>query len=163
MKQHLQIEDNPHSSNSGCFSWDNFRLDGRRILARLDRLYVFKNSSSTSSRKLLSYSIRGDCGWSDDRPVELEVQLAVGSQRACCWKMSSYYLLEAKSEIEKVWRAQAATSLFFRKVKAVIHFYKKFCKQKAQDSRELESSLRRQLEHVTRALDDVSDCPILQQ
>jgi hypothetical protein len=80
MKRHLQVEDNPHFPGSSRLSWDNFQPDGQRILARLDRFYVFMNSSIVSGRKLLSYTVKEDCGWSDHRPVELVVQLTSGAQ-----------------------------------------------------------------------------------
>lgn len=41
MKLALQIEDHPRSAHSLPYSWDNYRPQSGRILARLDRLYLF--------------------------------------------------------------------------------------------------------------------------
>jgi hypothetical protein len=70
LKAHFQIFDYPRSPTSARFSWDNFRPDGRHILARLDRYYLF---TATQIRKILSYVIRGDYSWSNHRPVELQL------------------------------------------------------------------------------------------
>jgi hypothetical protein len=56
--------------------------------------------------------------------------------------MSAFYLLEVKEEIERIWNAQLANTPFFRKIKAVTHFYKTFYKQKAQLNRAAEATLR---------------------
>jgi hypothetical protein len=77
--------------------------------------------------------------------------------------MSSFYLAKAKEEIERIWKVQVANTPFFKKIKAMIHFYKNFCKQKAQQNRATEASLRMQLAQVTRDLDDTPYCPTIQQ
>jgi hypothetical protein len=71
-------------------------------------------------------------------------------------------MLEAKVEIERIWREETTTTPIFRKIKAITHFYKKNYKQKAQQTRVSEATLRTQLEQVTWALDDRPDCPDLQ-
>ena len=125
MKRYLQVEGNPYSLGSSRFSWDNFRLDGQRILAQLDRFYVFTNSCSASGRKLLSYTVKKDYGWSYHRPVELVIQLVTRSHQISRWKMSSFYLAKAKEEIAHIWKAKVANTPFFRKIKVVTHFYKR--------------------------------------
>jgi len=55
LKRHLHVDDNPRSDGSLLYSWDNFRDDGHRILARLDMVYLFKNSVRVANRKLLEY------------------------------------------------------------------------------------------------------------
>lgn len=53
LKQHLKVEDHPWSPGSLKFSWDNFRWDGQRILARLDRCYLNTNNSIEPRCKIL--------------------------------------------------------------------------------------------------------------
>jgi hypothetical protein len=67
------------------------------------------------SQKLITYKIRGDCGWSDHCLVELEVQLENGIVRVCRWKMSATYLDEVKDEVAHLWKVQLATATFFKK------------------------------------------------
>lgn len=69
LKQHLNIDDNLRSPGSLQYSWDNFRNDGSRVMARLDRFYIFKNGAGMSNRKLSEYLIRGDNAWSDHFPI----------------------------------------------------------------------------------------------
>jgi hypothetical protein len=64
LKQRLQINEPPRSADSLRFSWDNLYQDGSRILAQLDRCYVFQ-SSGAANRKIISYKIKGDTGGSD--------------------------------------------------------------------------------------------------
>lgn len=94
LKRHLNVEDNRRSPDSLPYSWDNFRNNGQRILARLDRAYLFKNSSGQSQRKLINYSIRSDNGWSDHSPVITTIEFDISPIRSSRWKMSRF-LLEA--------------------------------------------------------------------
>lgn len=41
MKSKLNVEDNPRTSGSFKYSWDNNRPAGARAVARLDRVYLF--------------------------------------------------------------------------------------------------------------------------
>jgi hypothetical protein len=50
MKRYFQLEDNPRSVGSSKFSWGNFRPDGKRILARLDQIYLFRKRGATRVR-----------------------------------------------------------------------------------------------------------------
>jgi hypothetical protein len=59
MKIHLQVGDNLCSPNSQKFNWNNLRNDGSRVLARLDRIYVF-HANGTMARKLVLYKICRD-------------------------------------------------------------------------------------------------------
>jgi hypothetical protein len=60
LKCQFGVEDNPRSRGNLLYSWDNLREDGTRILACLDRMYVFKNMAGQASRKILHYAIKGD-------------------------------------------------------------------------------------------------------
>ena len=77
LKAFLQIDEPSRSLDNLKFSWDNYRLDGLRVLARLDRFYVLQ-STAIANRKIVSYKIKGDVGWSDHSPIELSVQLELG-------------------------------------------------------------------------------------
>lgn len=59
LKTFLGVEDYPRSQGSLKFSWNNWRLDGVRVLARLDQMYIFRNKPGAAQRKLILYTIRG--------------------------------------------------------------------------------------------------------
>jgi hypothetical protein len=61
LKTRLQIEEPPRSLECLQYSWDNLRQDGRQILARLDRCYVFL-STGGASQQIIAYKIKGDTG-----------------------------------------------------------------------------------------------------
>jgi hypothetical protein len=92
------------SPSSQKFSWDNLRQDGSRFLARLDRVYLFQ-ATGTTSRKLVSYRICGDSAWSDHLPVEATVELEVGGHQKSCWQMSTYWLEEAEQQLKDLWKS----------------------------------------------------------
>jgi hypothetical protein len=50
--------------------------------------------------------------------------------------MNSNYLEEASPELQLVLQSRPAHVPFFSKIRAVIHYYKIFCKNKAQLHRE---------------------------
>jgi len=112
LKRHLQIEDNPRSQGSLPFSWDNFRDDGHRILARLDRIYLFKNGSGMLNRKLIDYKIRSDNAWSDHSPVTASIEFFSAPTRPSRWKMSAFWLDEARPVIERAWNASHPNASF---------------------------------------------------
>ena len=76
LKTFLQVEELARLVDSSKFSWDNYRMDGLRILARVDRFYerfyVFRNLA-TATRRIISYRIKKDAGYSDHLLVELAV------------------------------------------------------------------------------------------
>ena len=69
LKAFLDIEELNCSVNSLRFSWNNYRSDGSKILARLDRVYYYKQSV-TANRSISTCCIQGDAGWSDYHPIE---------------------------------------------------------------------------------------------
>ena len=77
LKAFLQADEPSRSPDSLKFSWDNYRSDGLRVLAQLDRFYVFQ-SIATAHQKIVSYRVKGNASWSDHSPVELIVQLKPG-------------------------------------------------------------------------------------
>lgn len=60
MKRILRVEDTPRTPGSLKFSWDNGRQQGTRALARLDKVYTFTSTSTSSGRIILRHEIRGD-------------------------------------------------------------------------------------------------------
>jgi hypothetical protein len=104
-----------------------------------------------------------DCGWSDHRPMELEVQLENGSTRVSRWKMSAACLNEVKEEVAHLYRAQPATATFFKKIKTVTHFYRSMCKKKAMDGRVAKAEMWTQLAQATSELDKQLEDPAAQQ
>jgi hypothetical protein len=68
--------------------------------------------------------------------------------------MSSHWLGEARSSLEKVWRQMPARASFFSEMKAITRTYRNFYKKKAQEARAEESALRKQLELSTTALQE---------
>ena len=57
------------------YSWDNLREDGKRILARVDKVYVFQDHSPQPSRIIDKYRIRGDIGLLDHMPISISLKL----------------------------------------------------------------------------------------
>ena len=91
LKSHLKVDEPARSLGSLRFSWDNFRLDGSRILAHLDRFYVF-SPTAFANRKVTSYQIQGDAAWSNHFLMELTLCLEDGGPRLSRWHMSTQYL-----------------------------------------------------------------------
>lgn len=58
LKTQLNVEDNPRFPGSLRYSWDNQRMDGTRIFARLDRIYMFQSIPGEAHRHILDYSAR---------------------------------------------------------------------------------------------------------
>lgn len=56
LKDVLHVHEEPFTSPSLLYSWDNGRADGARVMARLDRIYLFPESN-TSYRKIIEYRI----------------------------------------------------------------------------------------------------------
>jgi hypothetical protein len=154
MKSSLNIEDNPRSTKSLKFSWDNLRSDGSRCLARLDRMYLFNSHPSSERRQLLHYSIRGDMTCSDHHPVITIIQFEDRPRRASKWKMSSALLDKAFVEISDRWKIAAS---FFTKLHPILKYYKEFCKNRAAASRADEDTLKAELEAATSFLQDHGD------
>lgn len=75
LKTSIQVEEYPKTSPTLSYSWDNARRDGDRLMARLDRIYLFPDSPG-SQRKILDYRIIGDNTKSDHNPIYLSLELA---------------------------------------------------------------------------------------
>ena len=58
LKATLQMDEPFRSVDSLRFLWDNYCVDGSRVLARLDKIYIFSQSLATN-RQTLSYQVRG--------------------------------------------------------------------------------------------------------
>lgn len=158
MKMSLQVEDHPRSTASLRFSWDNNRPQAARVLARLDRLYIFNSNPGSSDRTLLDYCIRGNMTRLDHHPVTATLQLAAQLRRATHWKMSCAWFDEAAPEITRLWNITQPGGSFFTKLRRILRFYKGFCKNKAQTFRADEEALVAIVEANTRrAQDDPSD------
>lgn len=119
LKRHFSVEDNPRSHGSLMFSWDNLQGDGSRILAHLDRMYIFKSSPGHASRQILRYGIQGDNPWSYHVPVELSLELGENVVRKSRWHMSSLWLEEARLGIEATWHQLRPGLPFHTKPKAI--------------------------------------------
>jgi hypothetical protein len=115
LKSQLHINDNPHSLESQKFSWNNLREDRARILARLDRLYLFEESE-TRPQKLLSYRICGGTTGLDHLPLETSIQLKDRVGHKSRWHMFTYWLEEAAPKLKELWQAQPHTNSFFSKI-----------------------------------------------
>jgi len=74
LKDTLQVQEDPLTSPSLLFSWDNARIGNDRVMARLDRVYIFSDTN-TSHKKLLEYRIRGDHSRSDHNLVSIILEL----------------------------------------------------------------------------------------
>jgi hypothetical protein len=146
LKSDLNIAD-PFQRQRGLkFSWDNGRTNGERVLARLDRFYIFSIPAIGTSRSIISYTILGDSTLSDHHPVAVQLKFGETSTAKTHWKMNVRYLDEAKEEIAKIWQSLPSSRFsFFAKIRQAIRFYKRFCAQKATDFRAQEVELRRDL------------------
>ena len=144
LKSTLSIEDTFLPRQSLRFSWDNGRLQGERILARLDRIYTPKQRAG-QHLKILSYRILGGCAISDHLPVVMQVNLASGPTSPRYWKMNSRFIQETSEEVKRIWLAQPPNATFFTKLRKVIHFYREYSKKKAEERRAAEIDLRQRL------------------
>ncbi|KAG0620297.1 hypothetical protein M758_4G205500, partial [Ceratodon purpureus] len=75
LKTGLNLDEPPLAPDSLRYSWDNLRSNGARVLARLDRAYVFHDRDTVSSATVADYRILGGCTQSDHSPVVLKLQL----------------------------------------------------------------------------------------
>ena len=149
MKVALNVEDHPRSNGSLRYSWDNNRAQEARVLARLDRMYLFNATASDPTRTLLQYCIKGNYTRSDHHPLLATLQLAISPPPRSHWKMNYHWLEEASPEIHRVWAAAGQQATFFSKLHQVTQFYRGYCKRKAAAFREDEDALRLELEAAT--------------
>jgi len=102
LKDSLHISEVPLTLPNLSFSWDNARIGNSRIMAKLDRVYVF-NELLENPRKILEYCIKGDHSRSDHSPVTFTLKLAPSPSRPSRWIMSSRHLDDAASDIRRIW------------------------------------------------------------
>lgn len=102
VKQALQVEEAPLTQPSLIYSWDNARADAARIMARLDRCYIFPDSPA-APRRVLDYCIRGDHSRSDHCPLFLRIELARPVKRPSRWIMASQHFDSAAESIREAW------------------------------------------------------------
>lgn len=152
LKRHLNVEDNARSSGSLQYSWNNFRDDGHRIMARLDRFYIFKNGPGSSNRKLLDYMIHSDGAWLDHCPISASIEFSPSPARPSRWKMNDVWLDKARPEIEQAWYGSLVSTPFFSKLKAVSRAYRSYCRRKALDMRVEEDRACNELSFATQGL-----------
>ena len=146
MKAALQVDDSSQTVGSFQFSWDNQQPQLARRLARLDRIYLFKDNSFTPRRKLLHCVIKGDTICYDHFPVITSILLEDSPMKACKWKMSSFLLEAASLEIISLWQPQPPGTPFFKKLWIVLKFYKAFYQRHAKSLWEDENDLKSKLE-----------------
>ena len=130
VKQTFDREENFSTASSLRYSWDNIQEEGHKILARLDRIYVFNDPRGGFSREITSYRIRGDCRILDHLPIMCEMVLGQATKRASRWKMNSKFLDKTAERIKEIWNSTPYMAAFFRKI---VCFYKEYCKTKAAE------------------------------
>lgn len=138
-------------------------MDGVRILAQLDRVYMFRNKPSVTRRKILSYKILRDNPWSDHHPVITMIELQDGPSCQSRWKINAFWLKLARGIIEAAWRSVSALTLFMAKLKVVSRTYQAFCKRKVVEFRAEENQSWDSFVVVSLELHQSPDDPILQR
>jgi hypothetical protein len=111
LKAQLNVEKSPRSPGSLRYSWNNLRQDGHRIIARLDRCYVFQ-STGIAARKIIAYRIKGDTGRSDHQPVNLSIESEPGQSKPNHWHMSTYHLEEALPSLKNLYLSPLRFTVF---------------------------------------------------
>lgn len=127
----LEVSDSFNCPNNICYTWDNRRRDGRRLLARLDRFYTFEAPAGEPLKK--DYFILSDCSHSDHLPVWCAMELKTQTKQPSSWKMNCFFLDDpvVKEAFAKIW-ASHPTLGFFSKTRRCTKFYKKFARRKRE-------------------------------
>ena len=102
LKLFLDVDKPSRSTDNQRFFWNNFRSNGRCVLARLDECYIFPNSATTT-QSIISYKIRSNTGWSNHLLIECSFQLEVGRSRPSRWHMNSLYLEDTLPQLVTLW------------------------------------------------------------
>ena len=89
IKNDFNIYDTFNSGKGLKYTWDNSRMDGHRILPRLDRFYIFIDPIQGHSTAILLYSIKGDCSLSNHLPVTITLKLGDAPRKPGLWKMNT--------------------------------------------------------------------------
>jgi hypothetical protein len=153
LKEQLNITDFPRTRGGAQYTWDNGRMTNCRFMARLDRLYMFRDTLPDGRRPLALYTIHSDNVRSDHKPVEVDITFEATDGRARHWKMNSAWLDEAIPALKGVWQDRPLHAPFFAKLRSVIKYYKIFCKQKAAAFQTEEVQFRNQLTTASELLD----------
>jgi hypothetical protein len=129
-----------------------------RTLVRLDRIYTPEELRRNT--KSDEYSILGDSSLSDHLPVRRKLVLEEARDRRSPYVMNARYLKEPEVQamIRKEWSSRPNLP-FFGKIRRCIRRYKRYCINKAVESRCKEEQLRKQVEAATMELqkDPVSE------
>jgi exonuclease III len=146
LKENLNVADFFQGGRGLKFSWDNGRSQNQRILARLDRFYIFNNPGLGHSRDIVAYTIQSDSTLSDHHPVNLQLSLGNSPKKKGCWKMNVRFLDETKEDVEKLWKSMATSRYsFFTKICKITRFYRGFYVKKAAEFKASEEALRNEL------------------
>lgn len=151
LKDILQIQEEPLTSPNLQFLWDNARLDADRVMARLDRVYLFP-ASTTSHMKILEYRIRGDHSRSDHNLVSFIVELAKPPSCPSRYSMLTKYFDAVDYDVRTTWLLTPPIASYFTKLKKVTRYYRQFCIRKAHTNKLEEDTIRTRLDSKTRDL-----------
>lgn len=148
----LNVADNFPNTSPLKFSWDNHRQDGARVLARLDRIYSFKEDGGQPNL-LAEYFIKGDNNHSDHLPVWAKFLLKPVPPRKPSYKMSARYLedVSVTTKVRQLWGTHSVGGFFSKHCK-VVKFYKEYCIKATKSHREVEAHLRTQLSEAMETL-----------
>jgi exonuclease III len=147
LKTHLQVTDYFEYDQLLAYTWDNHRLDGARVLARLDMFYTFSSQIGAANRHVKEYSIQGDAGHSDHLPVTCTMELQQEKPQGARYKMNGAYLQDASVvlELKQRWSSYPGHLSFGGKMKRIIKWYKEMSINKAKARRFREAELRGRL------------------
>jgi hypothetical protein len=150
LKTHLKVSDFFEYDQLLAYTWDNHRLDGARVLARLDRFYTFSSQTGAANRHVKEYSIQGDAGHSDHLPVTCMLELQQEKPQGARYKMNGAYLQDAGVvlELKRRWSYYPGHLSFGGKMKRIIKWYKEMSISKAKARRFRESELRGRLSYA---------------
>ena len=102
VKQTFDIEETFSRGSGLRYLWDNGQEEGQRILARLDKIYVFNDPSRGFSRVITLYRVRRDCGILNPLPVTYKMVLGQATKRGSQWKVNSRFLEETVERIKEI-------------------------------------------------------------
>jgi exonuclease III len=91
LKTQLSVQDFFSRHNPITYTWDNFRRDGERVLARLDREYSFACGHGPPNRHIKEYIILGDSCHSDHKPVLFKMEYKETRAKGAVYKMNGAF------------------------------------------------------------------------
>jgi exonuclease III len=147
LKAHLQVSDFFKNNQLIAYMWDNHRMDGHRVLARLDRFYLFSNLNGVADKHVTGYSIQGDAGHSDHLPVTCTVEFKQEKPKGARYKMNAAYLKDSEVvlSLNREWKSYPVHQSFFGKMRRILRWYKEMSIRKAKARRFREEELRARL------------------